>query len=106
MRRLKIVVVLLAALLTSGCVWRLPEEERQMPARSYIRPTGATAGVTVELQGPRKYSFGIEENRRGNASRYGVEPGTYIVTIRRGDKTVLHRKIFVADGETREIPIR
>ncbi len=94
------------ALLATGCIWRHTAEERQMPARSYVRPIGKTAGTTITLEGKKTYTFEIRRDRRAKATRYGIEPGTYRVTVRRGDAVLIRRNLFVADGETRDLSVR
>lgn len=94
------------AMATTGCVWRTNEEERQIPSRSYVRPFGRTAGTTISLHGKKRYTFKIDENHDEHGVRYGIDPDTYRVTVRRGDQILLNRVLFIADGETRDIPIR
>ena len=100
------VSMLVIAVSMSGCIWRTNEEERQIPARSYLRPIGETAGTTITLEGKQRYSFTIDKNRGEHGKRYGIEPDSYRVTVRRGGKVVVSRVLFIADGETRDLPIR
>ena len=99
-------VLAVTTLLAAGCVWRTNEEQRQMSARSYVRPIGKTAGTTITLQGKRKYSFKIDTDRDEHGTRYGIEPDSYRVTVRRGDTVLVNRVLFIADGETRDVPVR
>ena len=92
--------------MSAGCVWQKHDEDRQLTARSYLRPIGKTAGTAIQLEGKTNYSFTIQENRGESGKRYGIEPGTYQVTVRRAGQVVIARTLFVADGETRELPVR
>ena len=85
---------------------RLTPDPQLPRARSYVRFVGRTASTTVLLEGKNRYSFSIDVDRDANGMRYGVVPGSYQVTVRRGDAVVLNRVLFIVDGETRDIPIR
>ncbi len=96
---------LAVALLAVGCVWRTIEEQHQLEEQSFVRPVGKTAGTTIILKGKRTYKFSISEARDQHGDRYRVAPDTYRATVRRGDRVVVDRKLFIADGETRELRV-
>jgi hypothetical protein len=105
------ILITLASILgpaLGSCIWRTHEEQRQMQARSYLRPVGQTAGTTITLQGDRDYTFRLDADQGAEGTRFGIEPGTYRITVRRGEKeeVVVSRVLYIADGETRELPVR
>jgi hypothetical protein len=105
--RLLQALLLAAFTLVPGCVLRAPTEERQVASRCYLRPSGRTANTTITLAGKQTYTFTIKRNRAPRkAVRYGIAPDTYRVTVLRKGKVILKRVLFIADGETRELPIR
>lgn len=106
MRTSSQLALLSLAILTTGCVWRTADEERQMTARCYLRPVGNVAGTSITLEGKRNYTFTIDSDRGKDGARYGVEPGSYRVTVRRGSQILVARVLFIADGETRELAVR
>jgi len=97
-----VAAVLAMALLSTGCFRRV-REETQLAERSWLKFPDAPRGTNVTATGPASYTFSLGSSQ---TTRFAVRPGTYRVTASVNGKLLFDRKIFVADGETRELLIR
>lgn len=86
-----------AALCLVGC-FREVQEETQLEGAGFLKFPDLAEGTEVRAEGDRSYRFVVGDPE---TSRYRIQPGTYRITVSDGQRTILDRRIFVAEGETR-----
>ena len=102
-RSLTLTMVLLSLVLCSGC-FRSRNEIIQSDPVGYLQFTGNIEGtyVTVTRDDGRVVMREVPVQPR---TSYTTKPGTCEVLVVRGGAPVVHRKIFVVDGQTSEVRI-
>ena len=106
MRSLPTILAAFLAATLASCVWRSHEEAKQLEERSYLRFVGSTTGAHVAIVGKKSYSFVVDASHDpADDVRYAIDPDNYRVTVTKNGEVIVDRRIFVADGETREVRV-
>lgn len=102
-RVLLLTIVLLLLVLLSGC-FRSRNEVVQSDPVAYLKFTGNIKGVvvTVTRDDGRVVMREVTVKAR---KRYTTKPGTCEVLVVRDGEPIVHRKLFVVDGQTSEVRV-
>lgn len=86
----------------TGCFARR-SETIQKESTSFLQFTGNCAGSSFTLQ---QESMDIYQNISiDEGKRYSVKPGVYRLQVSKFQRVIVDRKLFLVDGQTREIEV-
>jgi len=92
------IAAILGMLLLGGCGYK--EGVANADRKAYLYFTGSVKDVSVSVDGGE--AFSIEE---GRDNLYTIAPGKHRVVVKRGDRVVVEREIYVGNGVSKEIAV-
>lgn len=89
---------LLGLVLLGGCGYK--EGVVNTTPKAYLFFTGDTDDITVSVDGGEAFTV-----KEGRDNLYTITPGKHHVEVKRGDRIVVERDLYIGDGISREIAV-
>jgi len=100
------IAIALLGMLLQGCYYGHRESNTQQPNECYIMFVGNLNDVSVSVDEQEFVPIpGRTDDPRAAHFKYRVKPGNHMVTAVRDGDLILQKKIFIGQGETREVRI-
>ena len=99
MKKLILIVGLIASIFLSGCGYK--EGVATATQKSYLYFTGKTNDMVVSIDNGEKFNI-----QTGTNNQYAIQPGKHLVEVYKDNRLIIKREIFISDGISKEIEVK
>jgi hypothetical protein len=101
-----LIAIALLSMLLQGCYYGHRESNTQQSNECYIMFVGDLNNVSVSIDEQEFAPIpGKADDPRAAQHKYRIKPGNHMILAERDGNLVLQKKIYIGQGETREVRI-